>query len=76
MCTPGESLHLVGHIAPQWGGPATTMLRVALEDDGQGTRLRIADALFGNVTGDGAASLEAGWRALFGDGLKAHVESR
>lgn len=75
MCTPGESLHLVGHIAPEWGGPATTMLRLSLEERDGGTVLKVTDALFGNVSEGSAAAQEEGWLALFGDGLKNHVEA-
>jgi len=74
MCTPLESLHLFGHIAPQWGGPNTTMLHLALEERAGGTLLRVQDALFGHTTETGARSLEDGWRLLFTDGLKRHVE--
>lgn len=75
MCAPGETLHLVGHLAPAWGGPATTMLELTLEERDGGTVLRVRDALFGHVTDDTARSLADGWRQLFGDGLKAHAEA-
>jgi len=74
MCTPGESLHLVGHVAPEWGGPATTMLKLTLEETNGGTVLRVQDALFGQVSDANARSLEEGWGQLFGQGLKPHVE--
>jgi len=76
MCTPGESLHLVGHIGADWGGPATTMLTIKLEQRGDTTTLRVADALLGCVSASMPDSLEEGWKQLFGAGLKAHVESR
>ncbi len=47
MCVPGKSLHLVGFMAPEWGGPATTMLELSLEETDTGTRLVLRDALFG-----------------------------
>jgi len=74
MCVPGTSLHLVGHIAPDWGGPATSILRLSLHEKGSGTVLRVRDALFGRVDEKSAASQRDGWRQLFGDGLKRHVE--
>lgn len=74
MCVPGESLHLVGHLAPAWGGPATTMLALVLEERSGATVLRVSDALFGNVSEASASSLQEGWTQLFGEGLKAHAE--
>lgn len=73
MCTPGESIHLVGHIAPNWGGPATSMLELKLEADGAGTRLIVNDALFGRVGETTPQSLRDGWGQLFGEGLAKHV---
>lgn len=74
MVTPGETLHMVGHIAPPWGGPALAMLELTLKEDGAGTRLEIRDAILGPESTTKAANLDAGWRALFGDGLKGYVE--
>ena len=74
MCIPQRSIHLVGHMAPEWGGPATTMLELALVEGDGVTHLRVSDALFGNVSASTAKSLEDGWRQLFGDGLGAYVE--
>jgi len=72
---PNESLHLTGQLAPPFGGPATTLLHLALRDDGDGTVLEVTDCLFGNVDETTRANLESGWRMLFGDGLAKHVES-
>ena len=74
MCVPGESLHLVGFMAPEWGGPATTMLELSLQEADTGTLLVVRDALFGQVTESTARSLEEGWEKLFGQGLKRHAE--
>ena len=74
MCTPGESLHLVGHSAPQWGGPSISMLHLALEDRDDATVLRVQDAIFGRVADTSVSSLKQGWQQLFGDGLKRYVE--
>ena len=74
MVTPGETIHMVGHLAPPWGGPTTTMLCLSLEDTDDGCTFKVTDALFGRVSDDQLQSLESGWRQLFGDGLKAHVE--
>lgn len=74
MVEPGTALHLVGHIAPPWGGPCLSMLSLTLVETEAGTRLEIRDALIGPETITTSTSLDAGWRALFGQGLKAHVE--
>ena len=75
MCEPGVSIYMVGHTSPDWGGPATSMLKFQLEDKDDGTVLRISDALFGHVSDETVNSLQGGWRWLMTDGLKAHVEA-
>ena len=75
-CAPGEALHLVGYLSPDWGGPATTMLSITLTAREGGTTLRIRDALFGVVSEDTAKSLESGWKQLFGEGLARCAEAK
>lgn len=74
MVTPGSALYLVGYMAPDWGGPTTSMLKLAVEDREGGGALIVSDALMGNVTEGSASSAEGGWKTLFGDGLKAFAE--
>lgn len=74
MVSPGKSLYLVGYLAPDWGGPTTSMLKLAVEERDDGGVLIVSDALLGNVTEDSANSAEKGWKVLFADGLKAHAE--
>jgi hypothetical protein len=74
MVTPGKVLYLVGYMAPDWGGPTTTMLKIALEERDNGCALVISDALSGNVTEGSSNSAESGWKMLFGEGLKAFAE--
>ncbi len=69
---PGVSVTLVGHMTPAFGGPATTILRLALREQGEGTILELSDAVFGKV-GTGTAN-EEGWRALFEKAFKEFVE--
>ncbi len=76
MCVPESSLHFVGHLAAGYGGPATTLLELALSDQGEGTLLIVRDALYGNVSAKTAGSLESGWRQLFADGLGKFVASK
>lgn len=73
MVKPGEAIWLVGHTAPDWGGPATTMLKLALEKRAGGCALLVTDALVGHVSDQLCASLESGWRQLFGDGLGRYL---
>ena len=47
MATPEESLYLVGHTAPDFGGPTTSMLKLSLEENGDGCVLRVSDSLVG-----------------------------
>ncbi|MEE9384275.1 MAG: hypothetical protein V3V08_12790 [Nannocystaceae bacterium] len=75
MCRPGQSIHLVGHIAPEWGGPTVSMLKWELIERGdQGTLVRTTDALLGPVGDGGAESAKEGWTQLIGRGLKPYVE--
>ncbi len=74
MVVPGKSLYLVGYMAPDWGGPTTSMLKLAIEERGESCALIVSDALLGNVTEASASSAEGGWRTLVGDAFKAFVE--
>lgn len=74
--TPQKSLHLAGHLSPPFGGPATSQLYVVLEErDGGGTQLAITNTMFGAVDEESRSQVEAGWRALFADGLKRCAEA-
>jgi len=73
MVQPGKALYLVGHTAPDWGGPKLSMLKLSLEARGGGTVLKIGEALMGRLGEDSSGTAE-GWQQLFGDGLKQHVE--
>jgi len=69
-----SSLQMVGHLAPQFGGPATTMLQLKLEKmDGQ-TMLHLTDALFGLLTPQTQKQVTEGWACLFEQGLKSYLE--
>jgi uncharacterized protein YndB with AHSA1/START domain len=75
MVIPGESIHLVGFSQPEWGGPATTMLRFGLEDRDGGTAVTLRDAIHGRIDEDNLASLQEGWSELLAKGLKRFVET-
>jgi uncharacterized protein YndB with AHSA1/START domain len=66
-------LQLVGYMAPPFGGPFCSLLRLELNATGAAeTKLTITDAVFGQVAGCDNAS---GWRQIFDDGFRAYVES-
>jgi uncharacterized protein YndB with AHSA1/START domain len=75
MAQPGSALYLVGHTAPDWGGPTLSMLKLSLEATEDGCTLKVSDSLVGRVSEQQAKSLKSGWAQLFGEGLKAHAES-
>jgi hypothetical protein len=74
MISPGTSLYLVGYMAPDWGGPTISMLKLLIEDRDDGSALIVSDALLGNVTEKSLSSVEGGWKTLFTEGLKGLAE--
>ena len=76
MCTPGVALYLIGYMAPDWGGPTISMLKLGVETRERGTALIVSDALMGHVTESSAKSAASGWERLFGRGFKEYAESR
>ena len=75
MVVPGESIHLVGFSHPEWGGPATTLLRFGLEERDGATAVTLTDAIHGRIDEGNLASVREGWQELLGNGLKAFVET-
>jgi hypothetical protein len=71
---PPESLHLIGHLTPAYGGPAQSMLELKIEPRDGGSVLRVADTLWGNLSDSTGRSIDEGWRMLFEDALKTYVE--
>lgn len=67
-------VYLVGNVAPEWGGPTTSNLKLALVEKGDGCVLQVSDARHGNIDEKQVQSYEDGWKTLFSDGLKAFVE--
>jgi len=66
-------LLLVGYMAPPFGGPSASLLRLGLSAVGANeTKLEITDAAFGQVAG---CDSESGWREIFHDNFRAYVES-
>ena len=77
MCLPSQhTVYLVGHIAPQWGGPTTSNLKIAIQEKGDGICvMTITDARHGHIDEAQTQSYADGWTMLFTDGLKKYVES-
>ena len=63
---------LAGFIAPPWGGPSVSLLRIELRSTDAGeTELRVTDSGLGRLPD--RETVETGWRTIFG-GLKRHIE--
>ncbi|MFK7767382.1 MAG: hypothetical protein AB8B55_09190 [Mariniblastus sp.] len=75
MCMPSDfKVYLIGHLAPEWGGPATSSLKLALIESESGCIFQVTDARHGNVDEKQVQSSLDGWLQLFTDGLKSFVE--
>lgn len=60
----GQWLVLAGHIAPPWGGPALSLLRLDLREASSGAgEIEVLDTIVGRAD---PAAVEAGWRAILG----------
>lgn len=74
---PSEHLAYTAQMAPPWGGPAHSIVQIALTDQSDVTSLVLSDSLVGHLTEDLLKSLESGWLQLFGEGgLKSYVEGK
>lgn len=70
-----NAITLSGFIAPPFGGPATSLLRVALSAQGKSaTIMEVTDSTFGCL-GD-SSTTEEGWRMLFEGGFKTWMERK
>ena len=74
---PETHLGYVAQIVPPFGGPAQSVVQIALEAlDGEKTKLTLTDSIIGHVTEDLFSCLEDGWKMLYAEGgLKTYVES-
>ena len=69
-----HAITLSGFIAPPFGGPATSLLRIAFSEQGKSASLmEVTDSTFGCIEESTTAE---GWRQLFEDGFKAWVERK
>jgi hypothetical protein len=72
---PENALTLVGHLSPEYGGPATTILTLKLIEEEETTLLVASDSVYGQISDGMVESLQSGWLDLFTNGLKVHVEA-
>lgn len=68
-------IYLIGHVAPEWGGPCTSSLGLSLEESESGTIFKLVDSRHGKIDDQHVKSNEDGWTQLFTNGLKAYVEA-
>lgn len=69
-----QSLTLAGYCTSRFGGPCTTLLTWELAPDGDTTRIKLTDALYGLVNDATIESLSRGWTQLFQNGLRPWAE--
>jgi len=72
---PRDSIYLVGYMAPDWGGPTLSMLKLAVKSEGEYCVLSVSDTLMGNVSDSKAENAQSGWKLMFEDGFKTFAES-
>lgn len=70
---PGHKINLVGYLTPAFGGPATSILELSLEEKGKTTVLHLSDATLGPAAN--SQEKTSGWKMLFEDGLRDYVEA-
>jgi DNA-binding transcriptional ArsR family regulator len=64
-----RSLDLSGALATRYGGPATSLLHIELEDAGKSCVVKLMDSVFGRLGPQFQSSVTEGWTAIIGDGL-------
>lgn len=77
MSRPDQfTLYLLLHTAPDWGGPITSNLKLAVEEAGdQSCVLKVTDGLIGHFDDESIEQIQHGWTRLLVDGLKKYVET-
>lgn len=69
-----NAITLSGFIAPPFGGPATSLLRIVFSSRGKSaTILELSDSTFGCLED---STTQEGWRQLFEGGFKAWIERK
>lgn len=73
---PGDSIEFSGNLRPEFGGPATSLLKISLEDHETKTLLRLNDVVFGVLGESMQKNATEGWQLLMAGGLKPHIENK
>ncbi|MEM7785297.1 MAG: hypothetical protein AAF623_18250 [Planctomycetota bacterium] len=68
-------IHLVGNLAFNWGGPATSGLSLAVVNQDDKSVLQLREARFGRVEGSAMSTCQKDWGTLFTKGFQHYVES-
>lgn len=68
-------LLLKGHIAPDFGGPAISYLKINLEPNGDSCVFKLSDFIMGTNADRMGKSIAEGWSMIFKDHFCRYVES-
>jgi uncharacterized protein YndB with AHSA1/START domain len=71
-----RSLDLTGTLATRYGGPATSLLHLELEDTGKSCIVKLMDSVFGRLGPQFQTSVTEGWTAIIGQGLVPYATKR
>ncbi len=72
---PQQSLRVLGHLFPGWGGPSQWYGSWTLQAAGKQTQLEFSETSMGLLSDDGLEETTKGWEYLWRN-LKAHVEGQ
>ncbi len=73
---PAKQLQVMGTTFPKWGGPSIWFGSWELAADGNETILKFTESTVGRVSDSLAAQKDRGWKFLFGEALKCHIEGQ
>lgn len=68
-------LLLKGNIAPDFGGPAISYLKISLEQVGHSCNFKLSDYLLGSNTEPMGKSIAEGWSLIFKDHFYSFIKS-
>lgn len=70
---PQQSLQVLGHLFPNWGGPCQWYGTWNLSSNGHQTKLSFSETALGRISDTGMEEKDKGWKFLWAS-LKAYVE--
>ncbi len=65
-----------GNLSPQFGGPAFSYLRLAMEENGNSTIMNVSDHVMGAVDEESQRQIAQGWQMIFEEAFKNYVENK